>query len=61
MPKYSCTAEVADAGRCRKEDNMGWRYLMFTLGGLTMAMVRHFLRAYTRQVSIVLTAEWGVG
>ncbi|CUS12276.1 unnamed protein product [Tuber aestivum] len=38
LSKYSCTAEATDAGRCRKEDNMGWRYLMFTLGGLTAVM-----------------------
>ncbi|RPA98746.1 MFS general substrate transporter [Choiromyces venosus 120613-1] len=38
VPKHSCTAEVADAGHCRKEDNMGWRYLIITLGGLTMVM-----------------------
>ncbi|KAG0634091.1 major facilitator superfamily domain-containing protein [Tuber brumale] len=38
LPRYSCTAEVADAGHCKKEDNMGWRYLMITLGSLTTVM-----------------------
>ncbi|CAH2353620.1 putative uncharacterized MFS-type transporter PB1E7.08c [[Candida] railenensis] len=37
---YSCSAE---ATVCYKKDNWGWRYFMFTLGGLTLVM---FLTRY---------------
>ncbi|KAF5856000.1 hypothetical protein ETB97_008036 [Aspergillus alliaceus] len=45
VPTYSCDSDlpschkVADGVRCcRKEDNMGWRYLVLTLGALTFVM-----------------------
>lgn len=31
----ACTASAQGEGCCSKEDNMGWRYLLFTLGGIT--------------------------
>ena len=42
IPKYSCAVEMpcnmVAAGQpcCTKESNMGWRYLMFTLGAITL-------------------------
>ncbi|KAF2083523.1 MFS general substrate transporter [Saccharata proteae CBS 121410] len=49
IPPYSCSPNFSEANPlpschnvgagedcCRKEDNMGWRYLMFTLGGITI-------------------------
>ncbi|EFI26942.1 membrane transporter [Coprinopsis cinerea okayama7 len=33
---YSCDSN--DSGECRKADNMGWRYLMFTIGGTTLCL-----------------------
>ncbi|KAK4949644.1 hypothetical protein LTR10_011485 [Elasticomyces elasticus] len=44
IPKNSCVSEVAcstvGAGVqcCSREDNWGWRYLMFTIGGITIAV-----------------------
>ncbi|PGH04013.1 hypothetical protein AJ80_08597 [Polytolypa hystricis UAMH7299] len=43
IPPYSCadglqSCHVAEAPCCRKEDNMGWRYLTITLGAMTMVM-----------------------
>ncbi|KAE8144425.1 major facilitator superfamily domain-containing protein [Aspergillus avenaceus] len=45
VPTYTCESglpscqKVADGVRCcRKEDNMGWRYLILTLGALTFVM-----------------------
>ncbi|KAB8069998.1 major facilitator superfamily domain-containing protein [Aspergillus leporis] len=45
VPTYSCDSElpschkVADGVRCcSKQDNMGWRYLVLTLGALTFVM-----------------------
>jgi MFS family permease len=45
IPNYSCTpglpaCSAVGAGEdcCRKEDNMGWRYLCFTMGALTLVM-----------------------
>jgi MFS family permease len=37
IPNFSCAADVP-AGECRMEDNMGWRYLILTLGAITAAM-----------------------
>lgn len=44
VPRYTCAnttpcSQVA-AGEdcCRKADNMGWRYTMFTIGGITMGV-----------------------
>ena len=34
IPTYSCS----DASSCTKENNMGWRYLVLTLGAITFAM-----------------------
>ncbi|CBF77418.1 hypothetical protein AN4482.2 [Aspergillus nidulans FGSC A4] len=34
IPNYTCSGD----GPCRKEDNMGWRYLVLTLGALTFVM-----------------------
>ncbi|KAL4911722.1 major facilitator superfamily domain-containing protein [Aspergillus aurantiobrunneus] len=34
IPNYTCPAE----GPCWKEDNMGWRYLVITLGAITFVM-----------------------
>lgn len=39
IPDNSCTAAVASSGLCRKENNMGWRYTMLTLGSTTMVLV----------------------
>ena len=45
IPKYSCDAELpscfdssleSGAPCCRKADNYGWRYLTFTLGGISL-------------------------
>lgn len=45
IPNYSCgsglpacSAVAAGEACCRKEDNMGWRYLCITMGALTLAM-----------------------
>ncbi|KAG5916934.1 hypothetical protein E4U42_007450 [Claviceps africana] len=38
----SCRAAVGDAPCCRRSDNMGWRYLLYTLGALSFAIF--FLR-----------------
>ena len=37
LPNYSCPADTP-AGQCRKEDNMGWRYLMYTMGVFTFVL-----------------------
>lgn len=34
IPKYSCQSEVD----CLSQNNKGWRYFLFTLGGLTLLM-----------------------
>ncbi|KAF2488476.1 MFS general substrate transporter [Lophium mytilinum] len=41
---FSCDAD-AEPGTCQKKDNMGWRYVMFTLGALSLsfAFIRMFL------------------
>jgi MFS family permease len=37
IPAYSCGAgEAETASTCRAEDNMGWRYYLYTLGAITM-------------------------
>ncbi|KAM0793041.1 hypothetical protein ACM66B_000530 [Microbotryomycetes sp. NB124-2] len=52
VPRYSCAAGLeacsavaAGEACCRRADNMGWRYLMFTLGAITLFcfFVRYFL------------------
>ncbi|KAK5735813.1 hypothetical protein LTR17_007823 [Elasticomyces elasticus] len=35
LPNFSCAADTP-AGECKRKDNMGWRYLMFTMGALTL-------------------------
>lgn len=39
IPSRSCDSVVAAAGECTKEQNMGWRYTMYTLGAITFGMV----------------------
>jgi len=36
LPRYSCDPHTPP-GHCKRADNMGWRYLMFTVGALTLA------------------------
>ncbi|EXJ79431.1 hypothetical protein A1O3_08933 [Capronia epimyces CBS 606.96] len=36
LPRYSCSADTP-AGQCQKADNMGWRYLMYSMGAITLA------------------------
>jgi MFS family permease len=45
IPNYSCASDLpacsavaAGEACCRKQDNMGWRYLCITMGALTLAM-----------------------
>lgn len=42
VPKYSCgrgdTDLAAQGIFCAKEDNMGWRYTLYTMGSLTLAV-----------------------
>ncbi|KAK0130044.1 hypothetical protein ONS96_000582 [Cadophora gregata f. sp. sojae] len=47
IPKYSCAADLPSCRSsslapgeacCRKADNYGWRYLMFTLGGIALGV-----------------------
>jgi MFS family permease len=35
LPNFSCATDTP-AGQCRKQDNMGWRYLLYTMGSLTL-------------------------
>ncbi|RDW60557.1 putative sugar transporter-2 [Coleophoma cylindrospora] len=44
LPKYSCPSDVA-VGECTKGDNLGWRYVCFTMGALTLALwaIRFFI------------------
>lgn len=35
IPNFSCSINAVS---CPRSDNMGWRYLLFTLGGLTLAL-----------------------
>lgn len=50
IPKYSCSPNFAEPGSlpscnavaagvacCTKANNMGWRYLLFTIGGITLS------------------------
>ena len=37
-PSESCVDVPKGQACCRKADNYGWRYLMFTLGGITLAI-----------------------
>lgn len=43
LPNFSCASDVAP-GHCLKQDNMGWRYLLYTMGGFTFLLwiVRFF-------------------
>ena len=43
ISNYSCPADTP-AGQCLKENNMGWRYFLYTLGGLisVMFIIRFF-------------------
>ncbi|KAF2855818.1 MFS general substrate transporter [Plenodomus tracheiphilus IPT5] len=36
-PLPACSKAVTGGACCRAADNMGWRYLLFTLGGVTLA------------------------
>lgn len=45
IPNYSCAADLQSCSRvfpgaacCTRSSNMGWRYLLFTLGGITLAV-----------------------
>ncbi|KAF9884040.1 hypothetical protein FE257_002378 [Aspergillus nanangensis] len=45
IPNYTCKSDIPSCHQvgpgiecCRKEDNMGWRYLVLTLGALTFVM-----------------------
>ncbi|KAJ5457392.1 Major facilitator superfamily domaingeneral substrate transporter [Penicillium desertorum] len=53
MSNYSCFPTAA-SGACAYQDNMGWRYLHFTIGGLTLmlSLLRVFL------IRIVQTPRW---
>ena len=44
LPNYSCPYNTP-AGQCKKADNMGWRYLVYTMGTLTMVLwiIRFFV------------------
>ncbi|KAF2174065.1 hypothetical protein M409DRAFT_16339 [Zasmidium cellare ATCC 36951] len=37
IPNFSCASDTP-AGQCRKADNMGWRYLMYTMGAFTVVL-----------------------
>jgi MFS family permease len=37
IPNFSCPSNTP-LGQCAKEDNMGWRYLILTLGAITFTM-----------------------
>ncbi|KAF2095790.1 MFS general substrate transporter [Rhizodiscina lignyota] len=37
LPNFSCSADTP-VGQCKKADNMGWRYLMYTMGSFTMVL-----------------------
>jgi len=37
LPNFSCPADTL-AGQCHKADNMGWRYLMYTMGSFTFVL-----------------------
>jgi hypothetical protein len=43
LPNFSCSADTPP-GQCKRADNMGWRYLMFTMGALTL--LAFFLRFF---------------
>ncbi|KAL2216568.1 major facilitator superfamily domain-containing protein [Thermoascus aurantiacus ATCC 26904] len=44
IPNFTCDSDLPSCHKvsgvpcCRKQDNMGWRYLTFTLGALTLVM-----------------------
>ncbi|KAJ9144215.1 Hexose transporter [Pleurostoma richardsiae] len=44
IANFSCPSDALP-GQCRKEDNMGWRYTMYTLGAIALAFsfIRIFL------------------
>lgn len=35
IPNFSCPSDTP-AGQCRRQDNMGWRYLLFSMGAITL-------------------------
>ena len=37
LPNFSCSADTP-VGQCKKADNMGWRYLFYTMGALTFVL-----------------------
>lgn len=53
MSNYTCSSSAAP-GTCAYQDNMGWRYLHFTIGGVTLVL--SLLRVLL--VRIVQTPRW---
>ncbi|PYH98631.1 MFS general substrate transporter [Aspergillus ellipticus CBS 707.79] len=53
MANYSCASDVSD-GDCPRSENMGWRYLHFTCGGLVIVLA--LLRVTL--VRMVQTPKW---
>lgn len=37
LPNFSCSSDTPE-GQCHKHDNMGWRYLMYTMGSFTFVL-----------------------
>ncbi|RMZ86200.1 hypothetical protein DV737_g196, partial [Chaetothyriales sp. CBS 132003] len=56
IANYSCPSD-SEPGTCRKEDNMGWRYIMFTLGALSLAfaIIRMFIFKLPESPRFLLT------
>ena len=36
VPSYTCGSGASETDVCRKEDNMGWRYFLYTMGAVTL-------------------------
>lgn len=53
MSNYTCSSSAAP-GTCAYQDNMGWRYLHFTIGGVTLVL--SLLRVLL--IRIVQTPRW---
>lgn len=53
MSNYTCSSSAAP-GTCTYHDNMGWRYLHFTIGGVTLVL--SLLRVLL--IRIVQTPRW---
>ncbi|KAJ6023466.1 uncharacterized protein N7446_013828 [Penicillium canescens] len=53
MSNYTCSSSAAP-GTCTYQDNMGWRYLHFTIGGVTLVL--SLLRVFL--IRIVQTPRW---